>query len=235
MVLPKLETSHRIATQAFEAIRNAIINGEYPAGRRLQIRDLAKELGISVMPVREAITRLEESGLVESKPYRGAVVKELTLEEVLQIYNVRRLLEVEAATLGAPRVSSQGIERLEDLQAQMAEHVRNGRFVEYLDLDEEILTIVYRASGNRVLTETIQALWVRCRHFKIMGARDELTSRLPEGLLDHQKHLILAVRNGDGEDAARATQSSLDDAIARIKQTLTARSAAPQDASHQRA
>lgn len=220
MVLTKLEPSGRIADQAFEAVRTAIINGDYPAGRRLQIRELATELGISVMPVREAITRLEEAGLVESKPYRGAVVKAFTPEELLEIYAVRRLLEVEAARLGAPQVSDAGLARLDDVQAEMAESVRHGDYVNYLDLDEQILTIVYKSSGNRVLFGTIESLWERCRHYKIVGAKDELSAGLPRHLLEHQEHLIQAVKERDSDRAATVTRNSLDAAIARIRVAL---------------
>src|SRR5699024_2740299 len=101
MPLSKLQATARVGDQAYDALHTAIVTGEYEAGRRLQIRDLAADLGISVMPVREAIKRLEEVGLVETQPYRGAIVKELSRSELLQIYAVRGLLEIEAASLGA--------------------------------------------------------------------------------------------------------------------------------------
>src|SRR5699024_4981041 len=86
MPLSKLQATARVGDQAYDALHTAIVTGEYEAGRRLQIRDLAADLGISVMPVREAIKRLEEVGLVETQPYRGAIVKELSRSELLQIY-----------------------------------------------------------------------------------------------------------------------------------------------------
>ena len=78
-------------------IHEAIMNGDLPAGSRLKVRDLAEQVGTSVLPVREAIRRLEEAGLAERSPHKGAVVKDLTLEELVHVYDVRRLLEVEAA------------------------------------------------------------------------------------------------------------------------------------------
>ena len=72
------------------------MSGELPAGARLRVRDLALQVGTSVMPVREAIRRLEEAGLAERVPHKGAVVRGLTLTELEHVYDVRILLKTEA-------------------------------------------------------------------------------------------------------------------------------------------
>src|SRR6476619_121556 len=94
-------------------IHEAILNGDLPAGARLRVRDLAEQVGTSVMPVREAIRRLEEAGLAEREPHKGAVVKTLTLEELVHVYDGRRLLEGEAARLGAERITADECERMQ--------------------------------------------------------------------------------------------------------------------------
>src|ERR671925_88174 len=101
MTMTKVAPPSLMTDQVFTAIQDAIMSGEMPAGYRLRIRDIAAQVGTSVMPVREAIRRLEEAGLAERVPHKGAVVKGLTLEELVHVYDVRRLLEVEAARLGA--------------------------------------------------------------------------------------------------------------------------------------
>jgi DNA-binding GntR family transcriptional regulator len=221
MALPKLEPSMRVGDQAYEAIHEAIMSGAFPAGRRLQIRQLAAELGISVMPVREAIKRLEEVGLVEAIPYRGAVVKQFTPQELLNLYAVRRLLEVEATVLGASGVSEKDVTRLRALWQVMAQSLSDGRIVDYLDQDEELLSIVYEASGNPVLLETIDTLWRRCRSYKIVGATRELELGNTTALLTFQEGIINAISAGDARLAGRITAQSLDAAIARIQYALT--------------
>lgn len=222
MALTRLDTATRVGDMAFEALQTAIMNGDYEAGDRLQIRDLASQLGISVMPVREAIKRLEETGLVETAPYRGAVVKAFTAEELLNIYSVRRLLETEAARLGAVAATDDDIRELDRLFADMERALDGGNVIRYLDLDEEILLTVYAAAGNPVLEESIQSLWVRCRHYKIAGARKSVSDGVSPELLVHQRTLIDAVRTHDGQAAAGVTATSLDDARARIRAAFTA-------------
>ncbi len=224
MPLTRLDTATRVGDQAFEALQNAITTGEYAAGDRLQIRALADQLGISVMPVREAIKRLEEIGLVETAPYRGAVVKEFTPQELLDIYSVRRLLEPEAARLGAAAATAAVVTDLDELLATMEEALTDGDVLRYLDVDEEILMTLYQAAGNPVLEETIQSLWIRCRHYKILGARKTVLparGAVPPELVSRQRELVAAARNGDGDAAATVSTASLDEAMERIRTSFS--------------
>lgn len=81
------------AGYAHAQIRKAIINGEFTSGDRLLQAELAKQLNISVTPVREALSRLKEEGLIESVPHRGTTVAKLNIEQAEEIYAMRKLLE----------------------------------------------------------------------------------------------------------------------------------------------
>jgi DNA-binding GntR family transcriptional regulator len=218
--LPRLELTGRVGDQVFAAMHGAIVSGDLRAGTRLRIRDLAEELGTSVMPVREAIRRLEEMGLVEAQPYRGAVVKDFTHQELLDLYGARRLLEVEATRLGASEVGPAGLARMREQYAAMEAAVAGRDALDYLDRDEEFLAVVYAASGNAVLLELVRTLWSRCRSYKILGAEQALGSRDPQPLLTYQDQLLRAVTTGDAETAVRVTAESLDAAMERIRASM---------------
>lgn len=220
MALHKLEPSILVADQVFEAIHDGIMNGDLPAGRRLLIRELAAELGTSVMPVREAIRRLEEAGLAEKVPYKGAVVKGLTPEELLHVYNVRRLLEVEAARLGAACVSPDEVNLMRQQYGAMHRALEEQRVADLLDHDEQLLSILYAAAGNPVLLEMIRTLWRRCRPYKIVGARDTLDTGDSSVLSMFQEQLIDAAASHDAASAARVNNDSLLSATERIRQAL---------------
>ncbi len=221
MKLARVETSMRVGDQAFEAIHEAIMSGELRAGHRLQIRPLAEALGTSVMPVREAIKRLEEIGLVEAAPYRGAVVKEFTTAELRQVYAVRRLLEGEAARLGTPALTKGMITRLRKLRARAAKALGDAALVDYIDTDEEFLQVIYDAAANPVLVETIGVLWKRCRSYKLVGVRRQVATGRAEELLTHLDGLIDAASAKDGALAQRVTLESIDAATSRIGSALT--------------
>src|SRR5699024_8949113 len=123
MSLQPLDLKSRVADQVYDAIYNAIMSGEFEAGRRLQIRDLATELGTSVMPVREAITRVARARIVEAGPYRGAVSRAFPSEDLQAIAQVRKLLEADAAQKGVEGHSPDVIPRLEELHLHMRQQL----------------------------------------------------------------------------------------------------------------
>jgi DNA-binding GntR family transcriptional regulator len=215
-----------LTDEVYALIYEAIMSGDLPAGSRLKVRDLAAQVGTSVLPVREAIRRLEEAGLAERTPHKGAVVKGLTLEELVHVYDVRRLLEVEAARGGAERISRQDCDKMQAEYDAMRAAIVEGRVVANLDHDEALLTILYKASGNPVLMELIRTLWNRCRAYKIVGAQGSIEAGDDEPLWKYQLDLVAAARKNDAAAAAVVNDASLVDATDRIKARLAAQAEA---------
>ena len=174
------------------------------------------------MPVREAIRRLEEAGLAEREPHKGAVVKGLTLEELVHVYDVRRLLEGEAARLGTERITADDCERMQAEYDLMVAAISERRVVDLLDHDEALLTILYTASGNPVLVNMIRTLWQHCRAYKIVGAQGTLDAEGTDSLWRYQKDLVAAARKQDGAAALSVSDASLDNATQRIRALLAA-------------
>ncbi len=226
MSLQKLEERSLLTDRVFDAIRASIMNGDMPAGYRLRIRDLAAQVGTSVMPVREAIRRLEEAGLAERQPHKGAVVKGLTLSELVHVYDVRRLLEREAARLGAQRITAAGCERMRADYDEMRRAITNRDVISYIERDESLLTTLYDAGGNPVLVDLVVSLWQQCRGYKIVGAQAAMDAVDAESLWRHQAALVTAARDQDADSAASATDASLLEASQRIKDLLAAQKAA---------
>ena len=220
VTLSKRLTPTLLTDQVYAALREAIMSGELPAGSRLRVRDLAEQVGTSVMPVREAIRRLEEAGLAEREPHKGAVVKTLTLEELVHVYDVRRLLEGEAARLGAERITADECERMQAEYDAVVAAIRERHAIGLLDRDEAMLTILYSASGNPVLVDTIRTLWQHCRAYKIVGAQGSLDAGDTDGVWRYQHDLLTAARNQDGAAALSVSDASLDDASRRVRASL---------------
>jgi len=105
---------------ATEVIRQAIVDGRLEPGRRLKEEELARELGISRTPVREALLLLQAEGLVVSEPNRGAVVRSYQPEEIDDMYELRALLEGHAAHRAATRISVEDVGRLHESNERFA-------------------------------------------------------------------------------------------------------------------
>ncbi|MDR6414489.1 GntR family transcriptional regulator [Pseudarthrobacter sulfonivorans] len=209
-----------MADQVYEALRNAILTGELAGGSPLRVRDVAAMVGTSVMPVREAIRRLEETGLATRvAAHRGAVVREFTLGELIHIYEVRATLEIEAARRGAASVTDSDIARMEAACTRMQKAVAEGRVWDALDDDEDLLRTLYSAGGNPVLVDVIETLWVQCRPYKVIGAT-EAFERNDESLWSPQPAILDAARARDAKAAARLTKQSLASARQRLEKRL---------------
>jgi DNA-binding GntR family transcriptional regulator len=222
MALTPVAQPGLLTDRVFDMIHAAIMSGELPAGTQLKVRDLAEQVGTSVMPVREAIRRLEESGLAVREPHKGAVVKNLNMAELVQTYEVRTLLEVEAARRGGSAVTDDDCAAMVELCDQLERAVDGGDIVGSLDYDEKLLGVLYAASGNQVLVESIRGLWQRCRAYKIRGAQ-RARDMSDRSLWSFQPRLVAAAQNRDGEAAARITQESMVSATERIRETFAAK------------
>jgi DNA-binding GntR family transcriptional regulator len=180
-------------------------------------------VGTSVMPVREAIRRLEEAGLATRlAAHRGAVVREFTVVELIHIYQVRAILEVEAAGLGATNVTNADISRMEQACSRMQKAVSEGRVWDALNDDEDLLRTLYSAAGNPVLMDNIEDLWLQCRPYKVIGAAEALEHN-DASLWTPQSAIVEAARARDGKAATKLTRQSLASARQRLEKRLKPR------------
>lgn len=158
----RLLTGYKTKTEAvYEALRESIISGELPPGKRLVIRDLANELDVSEIPVREALRRLETEGLIESTPYVGAVVSAPSIKDLQDIMAIRGALEALAAELSGPNLTGADIERLLEIASEMERCVDAERFWEYSKHDREFHSLLYSKCGNEKLLKAIEDLWTQ--------------------------------------------------------------------------
>ena len=149
-------------------------------------------------------------------------MKGLTLEELVHVYDVRRLLEGEAARLGTERITADDCERMQAEYDSLLSAISERRVVDLLDHDEALLTILYASSGNPVLINMIRTLWQHCRAYKIVGAQGTLDAEDADSLWRYQKDLIAAARKQDAAAAQSVSDTSLDNATQRIRALLAA-------------
>lgn len=144
---------------AYEYIRERIVSGLFGPGYRLVIDDLARELGTSAIPVREAIRRLEAEGLVAYRRNTGPRVISPDPQAVVEILSVLSVLEGYATVLAAPHLGEADFARLEETTAAMADALASGDPLEFSRLNREFHAAIYRHCPNRYLVETIERAW----------------------------------------------------------------------------
>jgi DNA-binding GntR family transcriptional regulator len=192
--------------RAYNHLESAILTGKLKPRERLVETDLAERMKMSRTPIREALRRLEERGMVRILPRRGAVVSDLSPSEVENIYAVRGHLEVLASRLAAQRISGQALARVAGMEAAHAKLV-HGRDVRVLMLaNDRFHDAIYAAAENPCLVELIQQL--RRQVHVVRFNAWALPERIARSLAEHRRMVeSLEVRDGDG--LAELTQAHI--------------------------
>ena len=136
---------------ALEHVREAIVDGRFPPGASINQAELAKQLGISRAPLREALHMLQQEGLVENQPFRGTIVTPLTAESLQELQSLRRLLETFAAEQVIERATDADLAILEELVAEMAVSVADGDLDAVNDADIRLHSEIIALSGHSLL------------------------------------------------------------------------------------
>jgi DNA-binding GntR family transcriptional regulator len=161
-------SGHRtLAEKAFAMLHDAIIVGELHPGERLPIGDLAEAMHLSQMPIREALRRLDADGLVENIPHRGASVAGLAIEDLIEVYDARLLLELPAIEGAAERFSGEDEREAAASLARLEEATERGEKAQALTAHTAFHFGLYRASGSRWLPRLISPLWDNAERYRV--------------------------------------------------------------------
>ncbi len=147
----ELLREHSLTTLAQQELERRIISGEIAAGTKLNEVDVAGALGVSRGPVREAFRALGQAGLVRVEKNRGVFVRQVSLEEANEFYEVRAALEGLIGTLAARRIAIDEIEQLRGVVRRMHQIQKSRRAEEYFGLNVEFHDLLARAARNNAL------------------------------------------------------------------------------------
>jgi DNA-binding GntR family transcriptional regulator len=189
------EETLSLGERAYRRLRESIVRGMLPAGRRISERSLATELGISAQPVREALRRLEQDGMVVTLPRRGTVVAEVGPTQLAELGRIRAALEGVACALAAERIGDDVLLALRAILARM-EAGTAAADVEALDeANDEFHALIHRTAGNLFLIRSLASL----RAYDHLGRRRAVGSTprdLPKALAEH-RGILAALRRRD--------------------------------------
>jgi DNA-binding GntR family transcriptional regulator len=198
--------------QVTARVRDMIVDGRLEAGVPIPELELARQLGISRTPLREALKVLASEGLVELLPRRGAVVKVFTAKDAQDMLAVIALLE-EHAGREACKASDAEIAAILDLHAQMRGHFERRERPEYFRLNQEIHNAIVRAAGNPTLAVLHGILRTRMRRLRYIG--NQSPENWSAAMAEHDA-FIAALRARDGERLGRLMREHLANTWPRI-------------------
>jgi DNA-binding GntR family transcriptional regulator len=205
MIQSRTPASH--AAYVHEQLRENILSGVLKPGERLVESDLAQRLGVSQGPVREALARLREEGLIIALPHRGSFVSEITVEEARDLYVTREYIERRAIALALPHLGDEQYALLEQDIAAMTEAVENGRFPENIAHDMRFHGRLFEWSQS----PTLQAFWshteARTRKFIAVASPQVFSDHV--GVAKSHFGFIEALKTGNAKTIDRELHNHL--------------------------
>lgn len=174
--------------QAYDIIKNAIMSGVFKPGQTLIEEQLAKDLGLSRTPLREALVLLEHDQYIEMIPYKGTFVTTLTIKEVQEIFHIRGLLEPEAVCLALGQITKEEIDELKDFFARARDKVSKGDLETFLASNKLIHDKLLEYGENETLRNLIISYLEKIQRYQTMiNAWDD-----PSYIMDEfEEHCIL--------------------------------------------
>ncbi|MFT4096616.1 MAG: GntR family transcriptional regulator [Rhodoblastus sp.] len=207
------------------AIEHDIASGNYKAGQRLDEREIANRLNVSRTPVREALNRLASIGLVEARPNQGSFVTSMTLQDFLQQYEFMADLEALCARLAARRMEELARARLRQLAVEGSRAAEQGDVESYIPVNLEFHQVIYSATRNRFLEQSIFDLRRRMAHYRGFSIR--LPGRLARSAEEHVA-IANAIIHSDADEAHRLMRWHMEllkpessDFLIAVSQTLS--------------
>lgn len=200
-----------VAEKTYTSIREMVLGGMLPPGNQMVLRNIASKLGVSLAPVRDAIQKLANEGLVHHVPGGGAFVREIVQRDLEELYTLREVLECRAAADAAIYISEFELGqlreiclKLEKISSQLKPSGNQDQFINWLGLDEKFHQVVVDAARNRLLKKVIDECRLLTRVFfsqkKYPGV---LTMEVGQFTCKDHSQLIKALEAHDSQKAKK--------------------------------
>lgn len=216
--IEQIEANGRISDTVYGILRDAILSRRLKSGESLSVPELARRLGVSRSPVREAVLQLVADGLGTSQPRKGAVVAHPDEESLLAIHDVRELLEGLSVRRAAQKIDGPVISKLENLLKDQARAVKEGNVTLFASTDEAFHAHISEINPEPRLVHFLRIL----RDQMQLAVSVAITNpeHLQKAHLEH-KAIFKALSIRDGKSAERAMRAHIAGSKSRVAKTLS--------------
>ena len=201
--------------QITSILRKAIYSGEYKSGDEMSLTDIAAKMNISRTPVREAFQVLESEGLITLRMNKGAIVNNIDRKFIQDIFEMRILLESEAAYRATQ--NGMGTEKLLEQLYDLREHLNSINVADYEKLNQEIHQSIWRAADNHQLINYLMDLW----NGPSVGHGENAAQHHYESSTHEHIAILQAIRDGKPEEAKNAMTRHISRSMANILEYRT--------------
>ena len=201
----------------FQTLRNAILKGELKPGERLMEIQLAGKLGVSRTPVREALRKLELEGLVIMIPRRGAIVADITIQDLNDVLEVREALEELAVRKACDCATDEQMKALKQASGDFKKCAESDDLLGCVEADMQFHEIIYAATNNRRLQQMLLNLREQMYRYRMEYMKDK---RMYKQLVEEHDAIRKAIKKKDREKAGAAMRIHIRNQQEAIKKNL---------------
>ena len=205
--------------RVFTTLEEEILTGKFERGDSLGEKMLSERLGVSRTPVRAALARLSEEGLIETVANKGAVVIGITKEDIVDIYHIRMRLEGLASKIAAEKISEEALTGLLESVELSEFYIKKNNTEKLKELDSEFHETIYRATGNKPLCKTLSELHRKIKRYRKLSLT--VPGRLERSVSEHRE-IYEAIAAGNGELADTLTSLHVKRALDNMLSTFDA-------------
>ncbi len=212
-ILDRLPRGATLTQRVYERLRRGLLVGFWAPGEKLSARNIAREMGVSQTPVREAMMRLANEGALEVSEARAFRTAELSSTQYRELVGIRLALEPMAAELAAARLTAAQIDQVEELNEGMAANIATETFGTAMEFDSAFHLMIYKEADQPLLLAIIDSLLLRAG-----PTRHRLSHAYRRSLAGYRQHcrIIEALRRHDGPGARALIAEDLSKGAAAI-------------------
>ncbi len=203
--------------QVYARLEEDILSSSLPKGRVVTECELAGMLGVSRTPVRSALRRLAEEGLVEITTNKGATIIGISTQDLIDTYKIRTRLEGLSSLLATERMSDEEKERLKEF-VELSEYYLSKKDTDRLrEIDTQFHSMIYKASGNRMLCRILSELHRNITRYRKISLG--VPGRLESSVAEHRE-ILSAILEGNGKLADELTSRHIERALENLAKTI---------------
>ncbi len=202
--------SGSLESKVYEALEEAILGGELKEGTPLTELGLSEKLGVSRTPIRAALHRLDEEGLIELSPNKGAVVLGVNGDDLIDIYRIRMRLEGLASAMAAEKMTDEEKKALSDTVELSEFYIRKNDAEHIKELDTAFHSEIFKKSGSRMLCKILTDLHRSIKAYRKLSLSE--AGRIEASVREHRE-ILEAILRSDAKEAERLTYQHVENAM----------------------
>jgi DNA-binding GntR family transcriptional regulator len=196
----------------YQVLRSSIMKCQLPPGEKLIIQDIADQLSVSAIPVREALRLLASEDLVEYNAHTGASVSRISAESITETFTLKEALESAAVRVASMKITEVELAELKALNAKMEQHIKNEEFAEWAEVNGQFHMAITNITDMPMLKEMQNRVLDKWERIRTFFFSEILINRHAESNLDHVK-LIHAMEEGNVDMAEQLSKKHNRDAL----------------------